>query len=58
MAVKKKPSSSRASNRGGEKKKHEKTSYFKSMDKIMCNNRNIFCPAHLDDMGQYGIDNE
>ena len=51
MAVKKKPSSSRASNRGGEKKKHEKTSYFKNMDKIMCNNRNIFCPSHLDDMG-------
>jgi len=39
-------------------RKHEKTSYSKNTDKVICNERNIFCSAHLDDMGQYSIDSK
>jgi len=31
-------------------RKHEKTSYSKSTDKVMRNKRNIFYSAHLDGM--------
>ena len=39
-------------------RKHEKTFYSKSTVEVICNDRNIFYPAHLDDMGKYGVDSE